>query len=38
MKVLRVLCIICGLVVPCLALDREAFTFINYDLNLGFEP
>jgi hypothetical protein len=37
MKFLRVLCIICGLVVPSLALDREAFTFTNYDLNVRVE-
>ena len=38
MKVLRVLCVICGLVAPGLALDREAFTFTNYDLNIRVEP
>jgi len=38
MKVLRVLCVICGLVAPNLALDREAFTFTNYDLNVRVEP
>jgi hypothetical protein len=38
MKFLRVLCVICSLVVPGLALDREAFTFINYDLNVRVEP
>jgi hypothetical protein len=34
----RVLCVICGLVVPTLALDREAFTFTNYDLDVRVEP
>jgi hypothetical protein len=38
MKCFRVLCVLCGLVVPCLALDREAFTFTNYDLNVRIEP
>ena len=38
MKFLRVLCVICGLVVPTLALDREAFTFTNYDLGVRVEP
>ena len=38
MKVLRVLCVICNLVAPGLALDREAFTFTNYDLNVRVEP
>jgi len=38
MKVVRVLCVICGLVAPSLALDREAFIFTNYDLNVRVEP
>ncbi len=38
MKVLRVVCILCGLVIPGLALDREAFTFIKYDLTVRVEP
>jgi hypothetical protein len=38
MKVLRVVCILCGLVTPGLALDREAFTFTNYDLDVRVEP
>jgi len=38
MKLLRVLCVLCGLIVPCAALDREAFTFTNYDLNVRVEP
>jgi hypothetical protein len=35
---LRVLCVLCGLVVPTLALDREAFTFTNYNLDVRVEP
>jgi hypothetical protein len=38
MKVFRVLCVLCGLVVPCFAVDREAFTFTNYDLDMRVEP
>jgi hypothetical protein len=38
MKVFRILCVVCGLLVPSLALDREAFTFTNYDLNVRVEP
>jgi hypothetical protein len=38
MKVLRVLCVLCGLTLPSLALDREAYTFTNYDLNVRVEP
>src|SRR6202140_2573265 len=38
MKFLRILCVLCTLVVPSLALDREAFTFTNYDLTLRVEP
>jgi hypothetical protein len=38
MKALRVLCVVCGLTLPSLALDREAFTFTNYDLNVRVEP
>jgi hypothetical protein len=38
MKLLRVLCVLCVLVVPGLALDREAFTFTNYNLDLRVEP
>lgn len=38
MKLRRILCIICVLAVPSLALDREAFTFTNYDLNVRVEP
>ncbi len=38
MKFLRVVCLICGLVAPGFALDREAFTFTNYDLDVRVEP
>jgi hypothetical protein len=38
MKLLHILCVLCGLVVPSIALDREAFTFTNYDLNVRVEP
>jgi len=38
MKLLGVFCLFWGLVVPSLALDREAFTFTNYDLNVQVEP
>lgn len=35
---LSFLCVLCASVVPCFSLDREAFTFTNYDLNLQIEP
>ena len=38
MKFLRILCGLCALTVPSLALDREAFTFTNYDLTVRIEP
>jgi hypothetical protein len=38
MKVLCVLCVFCGLVVPGFGLDREAFTFTNYLLDVRVEP
>jgi hypothetical protein len=38
MRFLYVLCVVCVLVVRGLALDREAFTFTNYDLNVRVEP
>ncbi len=38
MKFLRVICELCVLVVPSVALDREAFTFTNYDLTVRVEP
>ena len=38
MKLLCVLCLLCGLVFPALALEREAFTFTKYDLDVRVEP
>src|SRR5579863_2177782 len=38
MKFFRVLCVLCGLALPAFALDREAFTFTNYDLTVRVEP
>jgi hypothetical protein len=38
MKLLRIACVLCVLVVPSVALDREAFTFTNYDLTVRVEP
>jgi hypothetical protein len=38
MKFLCVLCILCGLGLPAFAIEREAFTFTNYDLNVRVEP
>ena len=38
MKFLYVLCVLCGLNLPAIALDREAFTFTNYNLNVRIEP
>jgi hypothetical protein len=38
MKFLCVLCALCGLVFPAAALDREAFTFTKYDLEVRIEP
>jgi hypothetical protein len=38
MKLLVVLCAFCGLVVSSAALDREAFSFTKYDLNVRIEP
>ncbi len=38
MKVLRVLGVVCGLLVQAYALDREAFTFTSYNLDLRIEP
>jgi hypothetical protein len=38
MKFLCALCVLCGLAFPSVALDREAFTFTNYDLNVRVEP
>lgn len=38
MKSLRVLCVLCGLLVQARAIDREAFTFTNYNLDVRIEP
>jgi hypothetical protein len=38
MKWLGVLCALSVLLTPSLALDREAFTFTNYDLDVRIEP
>src|SRR5882757_8318877 len=38
MKYLSVLCVLCGLASPALAIDREAFTFTKYDLEIKLEP
>ena len=38
MKFLRVLCVLCGLLVQARALNREAFTFTNYNLDVRIEP
>ena len=38
MKFLFVLCVFCGLSISSHALDREAFTFTHYKLNISLEP
>ena len=38
MRFLCVLCVLCGFVVRVSALDREAFTFTNYNLDVRVEP
>jgi hypothetical protein len=38
MKFVWVLCAVFGLILPTLALDREAFTFTHYDLDVRVEP
>jgi hypothetical protein len=38
MMLFRVLCVLCSLAFPSVALDREAFTFTKYDLNVRVEP
>jgi hypothetical protein len=38
MKFLCILCALCGLGLPAIAIDREAFTFTNYKLDLRIEP
>jgi hypothetical protein len=37
-NILGLLCVLCASVVNCLSLDREAFTFTNYGLNLQIDP
>jgi hypothetical protein len=37
-RVLFYLCVLCASVVNVFSLDREAFTFTNYDLNVRIEP
>ena len=37
-RFLLYLCVLCASVVNCFSLDREAFTFTNYDLNVSVEP
>jgi hypothetical protein len=38
LKILSLLCVLCAFVVNCSALDREAFSITNYDLNVQIEP
>jgi hypothetical protein len=38
MKCLSVLCVLVALAVGCFCLDREAFTFTKYDLDVQVEP
>jgi len=38
MKVLCALCVLCGCAFQASALDREAFTFTNYDFDVRVEP
>jgi len=35
---LALLCVLCAAIVNCFSLDREAFTFTQYDLTLTVEP
>jgi hypothetical protein len=37
MKFLRIFCLLCGLVAQARAIDREAFSFTRYDLDLRIE-
>ena len=37
-KGLGFLCVLCASLVNCFSLDREAFTFTSYDLNVQVEP
>ncbi len=38
LRTLCLLCVLCGPVLGCFALDREAFSISNYDLNVQVEP
>src|SRR5205807_357050 len=38
MKLLCAFCVLCGLGSSAVALDREAFTFTKYDLEIRLEP
>ena len=38
MKSLRVFCVLCGLLVQAHAIDREAFAFTRYNLDVRIEP
>ncbi len=38
MKLLFLLCVLAASVATCLAIDREAFTFTKYDLDVRIEP
>ncbi len=38
MKFFGALCVLCGVVFPAFALDREAFIFTKYDLDVRVEP
>jgi hypothetical protein len=38
MKFLCVFCVLCSVVLPAAGLDREAFTFTRYDLDVRVEP
>jgi hypothetical protein len=37
-KSLKLLCVLCVLCVGCFGLDRDAFTFVNYDLHARITP
>jgi hypothetical protein len=37
-KALCFLCVLCGSALPCVALDREAFSIPHYDLHLQIDP
>jgi hypothetical protein len=38
MRFVCVLCVLCGSIVPAFSLNRAAFTFTKYDLNVRVEP